>query len=173
MNSVSEQRRKETARPSPDERSVCERLHCTLSHHGFGNLLFCSRFVDLLEDVLHDALETSVDFLEGPAQSQAVLAHFQCGHCNTAGIGSLGRSKEHAGLLEGCGGFEGGRHIGAFCNGLDTVGNQGVGGININFILRCAGECDIAGDGPDAAAAIGHGYSRWSRSWQPPCRPSR
>src|SRR5699024_1413963 len=78
-----------------------------LAHHGRGDLqeardvgaghqvalaaVFLGSIGSSLVDVDHDVVQTLVHFLEGPAQAQGVLAHFQAGSSDTAGVGSLGR----------------------------------------------------------------------------------
>ena len=86
------------------------KLHNALSHHGVGDLQeagnvgaehHVARLAALdggviagLEDVLHDAVQLLVDFFEAPAHAQGVLAHFQTGGGDAAGVGSLARRVE-------------------------------------------------------------------------------
>ena len=91
-----------------------QRSHNALSHHGVGDLQeagnvgaehHVARLAALdggvvagLKDALHDAVQLLVDFFEAPAHAQGVLAHFQTGGGNAAGVGSLARRVEQAGL---------------------------------------------------------------------------
>ena len=91
-----------------------QRSHNALSHHGVGDLQeagnvgaehHVARLAALdggvvagLKDALHDAVQLLVHFLEAPAHTQRVLAHFQTGGGDAARVGSLARRVEQAGL---------------------------------------------------------------------------
>ena len=90
-----------------NKQSLNEFLEDTLSHHGIGNLLeahnvstsnqVIAQAIALgnlnrrMIDILHDALQLLVNFLEAPGEALAVLAHLERGGCHAAGVGSLAR----------------------------------------------------------------------------------
>ena len=141
-----------------------------LCHHGVGNFyeardiradnevaLFAAldgSVVSIVEDALHDALELCIDFLEGPAQTHAVLAHFKAAGGNAAGVGCLCRSKEDAGVQEGLSRLVGAGHVGAFSYAHNAVLDEGLCGVLVDLVLSGAGKSDVALDGPDALAAF-------------------
>ena len=110
--------------------------------------------VDVVIDVDHDALELLVDFLECPGQTLGVLAHFQCGGSYAAGVGCLAGNEENAVLLQVLGRLEGGGHVCAFADCVDTVGNECLRVIEQQLVLGRAGKCDVDLDGPDTLAFV-------------------
>ena len=48
----------------------------------------------------HDVVQALVNLFKGPGEAQAVLAHFQAGGSNAAGVGCLSRGKQDAVLLQ-------------------------------------------------------------------------
>ena len=105
-------------------------------------------------DVDHDALKLGINFLEGPGQTLGVLAHFQCGGCDTAGVGSLAGNEEDAVLLQVLGRLEGSGHVRAFADRIDAVGNECLRVVEQQLVLGRAGKCDVDLDGPDALALV-------------------
>ena len=152
-------------------KSTC--LQYPLCHHRFGYLhearnictfhVVCvavglfAVFYALFVDILHDAFQFGINLFTAPAQFLSVLRHFQTGNRYTAGIGCLGRSEQQTGLLEDGDGLGSGGHIGAFGHrhgaALDDLLRLSGG----DLILSGAGQGDVAGDGPDAAEALGIG----------------
>ena len=142
----------------------------TLCEHGVGDLheagdvraddvvlrvaVLLGRRIDILEDVLHDALELCIDFLEAPGEALAVLAHLERRGRNAAGVCSLARCEEHAGLLEHLGALERRGHVCALGNGLHAVLDEDFRILLVELVLRCAGESDVALDGPNALALV-------------------
>ena len=119
-------------------------LHAVLFGGGGGSLV----------DVDHDVVQALIDLLEGPGQAQAVLAHLQTGGGNTARVGSLGGGKQDAVALQVGDGLGGGRHIGTLGYAVAAIGNQSLGTVQTQLVLGGAGQGDVAGDGPDALAAL-------------------
>ena len=105
-------------------------------------------------DVDHDVVQALIHFLESPGQAQAVLAHFQAGGSNAAGVGCLSRGKQDAVLLQVSDGIRGGRHVSTLGYAVAAIGNQSLGTVQAQLVLGGAGQGDVAGDGPDALAAL-------------------
>ena len=97
-----------------------------------------------VEDVNHDVVQTLVNFLEGPAQTQGVLAHFQTGGSYAACVSSLCRAEEYAGCLECCNSLRGGRHVSALSYKLAAVGDQSLCVLLVQLVLGCARQSDVA-----------------------------
>ncbi len=83
-----------------------------------------------------------------------VLAHFQSGCSDAAGVCGLAGSEQNTVLLEIFGGLKGGGHVGAFRNGNAAVGNQSLGIIQIQLVLGGAGQSHVALNGPYALALV-------------------
>ena len=147
-----------------------QRSHNALSHHGVGDLQeagnvraehHVARLAALdggvvagLKDALHDAVQLLVDFFEAPAHAQGVLAHFQTGGGNAAGVGSLARRVEQAGLDDRVDGLGGQRHVRAFEHGHGAVFDDGLRALEIHLVLGRARHGDVARHGPDVLAAL-------------------
>ena len=56
--------------------------------------------IQVVEDIDHDALQLAVHLFEAPAETLAVLAHFQSGGCHAACICSLSGNEQNAVLLQ-------------------------------------------------------------------------
>ena len=97
-----------------------------------------------VEDVNHDVVQTLVNFLEGPGQTQGVLAHFQTGGSYAACVSSLCRAEEYAGCLECCNSLRGGRHVSALSYKLAAVGDQSLCVLLVQLVLGCARQSDVA-----------------------------
>ena len=89
-----------------------------------------------------------------PRIFHGVLAHFQTAGCHSSGIGSLAGCIQNTGSLQGGNRFQRARHIGAFGNQLDAVGNQCLCVLQKQFVLGGAGQCDFAWNFPDVAAVV-------------------
>src|SRR5215471_15174685 len=97
-------------------------LHQTLVQHGVGDLqeasnvgavyqvagraVFLGRFEAVLVDGDHDLVQTLVDLLSGPAQTRAILGHFEAGGRYAAGISCFGRSVKDLGIEKQLTGFQ-------------------------------------------------------------------
>ena len=95
-----------------------------------------------------------VNFFESPAHADGVLAHFETGSCNAAGVGCLAGAVEQAvaeNLLD-C--FRGKRHICAFEYCHAAVVDKVLYVVSVHLVLGCARHCDVALEGPDALAAF-------------------
>ena len=141
-----------------------------LRHHRLGDLLeardvrarhivalaavLFGRVVHVMVDVDHDVLELGIHFLERPEQSAARLRHLERTRRDAARICSLSGKEHHARLLEHLDALERRGHIGALTDVLHAVCNERLCGLTVDLVLRCAGKRDVAGDGPDALAAL-------------------
>ena len=105
-----------------------------------------------MEHAAHELLELAIDLFEGPAQVLGVLAHLQAGDQHAAGVGRLAGHEGHAVFLQVLGGIERGGHVRALADHLAAVGHQGLGVVQVQRVLACAGQCDVAGKLPHAAA---------------------
>ena len=142
----------------------------TLAHHSAGDLLEACDvgtgnqvalhavtlgcIGSVLVDVDHDVVQALVNLFKGPGEAQAVLAHFQAGSSNAAGVGCLSGSEQDTVALQVSDCFRGRRHVSTFSNSVAAVGNQCLGTFQLQLVLGCAGQSDIAGNSPDALAAL-------------------
>ena len=110
--------------------------------------------ISIVENILHDILQTLVHFLECPGQAQRVLAHLQAAGGHAARVGGLGRAVEHAIFQIHVDRLRRGGHVRALAHYLAAVCGKQLGAGLVDLILRGAGQRDIAGDAPDAAAAF-------------------
>ena len=94
-------------------------------------------------DIQHDVMQTGIHFFRFPAHARGVLRHLQTGRRHAAGVGRFARGKQHASFQEQVGCGDGGRHVGAFRHGLDAIGNQLAGGIDVQFVLGRARQGNI------------------------------
>ena len=94
-------------------------------------------------DALHDLQQTRIDFLARPGNAGRVLAHFQARRGHAARIAGLARRIQHAGRLERLGRLDGGRHVGAFGHALHAIGDEKARIVDVQFILRGAGQGDV------------------------------
>ena len=99
-------------------------------------------------------MQALIHFFESPGQAQAVLAHFQAGGSNAASVGCLSRGKQDTVLLQVSDGIRGGRHVGTLGYAVAAIGNQSLGTVQAQLVLGGAGQGDVAGDSPDALAAL-------------------
>ena len=107
--------------------------------------------VGVVVDGLHDVLELGVDLFGGPGKAHGVLAHFETGNRNTAGVGGLaGRESDAA--VEVVDGIGRAAHVRSLNNHHATVFDEHLGVIAVEFVLDGAGESDIALDFPGLAA---------------------
>lgn len=92
-------------------------------------------------------------------QVLGVLAHLQAGHEHAAGVGSLTGHKGDAVLLEVGRGLDGRGHVRALADHLAAVGDERLGLLEQQRVLASAGQRDIAGKLPHAAAValVPHG----------------
>ena len=116
-----------------------------------------------VEDVDHDVVQTLVNLLEGPAQTQGVLAHFQTGGSNAACVSSLCRAEEYACCLECCNSLRSRRHVGALSYELATVGDQSLCVLLVQLVLGCARQSDVALYAP-RTLALGVNAARYALS---------
>ena len=72
-------------------------------------------------DVDHDVMQSLVNILEGPRETDGVLAHLETGGSNAACVCSLSGSKKKTCLLECVDSLGGRRHIRTLCNRLAAV----------------------------------------------------
>ena len=115
--------------------------------------------VHVVEHAAHELLELAVDLLEGPGQVLGVLAHLEAGHEHAAGVGSLTGHKGDAVLLEVGRGLDGRGHVRALADHLAAVGDERLGVLEQQRVLAGAGQGDVAGQLPHAAAValVPHG----------------
>ena len=99
-------------------------------------------------------MQALVNLFKGPGEAQAVLAHFQAGSSNAAGVGCFSGSEQDTVALQVSDCFRGRRHVSTFGNSVAAVGNQCLGTFQLQLVLGCAGQSDIAGNSPDALAAL-------------------
>ncbi|MCY1292070.1 hypothetical protein D9M70_412830 [compost metagenome] len=85
-------------------------------------------------------------------QAHGVLAHLQAAGGHAAGVGGLARGEEDARLDEDIHSLQGGRHVGALGHADAAVGQQGPRVVGIQFVLRRAGQRDIADQRPGTLA---------------------
>ena len=84
----------------------------------------------------------------------SVLAHLQAGHEHAARVGRLAREERDAVVLEVLGRLDRGRHVGAFADCLAAVRDEGLRVLDAKGVLTGAGERDVAGELPHAAAVL-------------------
>lgn len=113
----------------------------------------------VVEAVLHDVLEASVNLLAGPVDTGGVLSHLETGDGDTTGVGGLtGGVPNSLGLvgvtvsLEDIDGVLGGTHVGTLSDELAASGDEGLGLVTGDLVLGGGGESDV-----DAAGDVGPG----------------
>ena len=99
-------------------------------------------------------MQTAVHLVEGPGQTQAVLAHLQTGGGHAARVGRLGGGKQHAVALQVGHRLGGGGHVRALGHREAAVRHQRLGAFQRQLVLGGAGQRDVAGHVPDALAAL-------------------
>ena len=97
-----------------------------------------------VEDVDHNVVQTLVNLLEGPGQTQGVLAHLQTGGSNAACVSSLCRAEEYAGCLECCNSLRSRRHVSTLSYELAAVGDQSLRVLLVQLVLGSARQSDVA-----------------------------
>ena len=102
----------------------------------------------------HDGLEVLIHLFESPVEAHGVLAHLQGGGGHTAGVGRLGGGEEQSGTLQGRHCLRRAGHVGALGHGEAAVLDQCLGGVLVQLVLGGAGQRNVAGDLPDAGAAL-------------------
>ena len=107
-----------------------------------------------MENINHDALQLAVHFFEAPAETFAVLAHFQRGGGNTAGICSFSGNEQDTVLLQILGSFQSGGHISAFTYCLHPICNKAFRIGKGKLILGRAGKGDFHLNAPYAFAGM-------------------
>ena len=117
----------------------------------------------VVEAVDHDVLELPVDVVPGPARALRVLRHLETGASDTTTVGGLTDSVPHGlgwGLgeltsgLEGVEGLWGAAHVGALGDKLGARGDETLGLVTGDLVLRGTwqGDVDLAGVEPWARA---------------------
>ena len=99
-------------------------------------------------------MDSTLDQIWFVAEALAVLAHLQRGGAHAAGVGGLGGPEEHAVLLQVLDALDDGGHVRALGYAVAAVLHQRLAGIQADLVLGGAGQGDVAGDGPDAGAAL-------------------
>ena len=170
-----------------------------LGDHGFGDLeeaghvgtkhvialtaVLLGRFESVLVNVDHDVLESLVDFLTGPGQTEGVLRHLKTGGCDTTGVAGLARCKQDAGLLEDLNSLGGARHVGTFTHGDDVVGHEHLGlfavelvlcsawkgHVNVDVALPCATQNELNGE--EAEMLVANNVIAVGEGANMPCTP--
>ena len=92
--------------------------------------------LDVVEDVDHDVLELLVNLFERPERPHAGLRHLQSGACDAAGVCRLRGSELDAVVLEVLRRLDRAGHIRALSHRFDAVLDQGLGGSEIELVLR-------------------------------------
>ena len=144
--------------------------HDSLSHHGLGDLqeagdvgaehqvaglaALDGSVVAGLEDLLHDAVQALIHFVEAPAQTHAVLGHLEAGGGDAARVGRLAGAVEEAVLHDDLDRLGGQRHVRTFEHGHAAVVDQSLGAGGVHLVLAGAGVRDVALDVPDVLAAF-------------------
>ena len=101
---------------------------------------------------MHDVAQQLLQLFFLPGQTRAVLAHFQTRHRHAARVGGLARREQDLGVQEDVNAFLDGRHVGAFGHRHAAVFQQQFCLIAADFVLRGAGQRDVAGHAPRALA---------------------
>ena len=113
-----------------------------------------------MADINHDTLQFCVYFFKCPAQTFAVLGHFQSRCSNTAGVCSFTRSKDHAVFLQIFCCIHSSRHISTFAYSQASVCCQLFCIVDQQFILSCTWKSNITFYAPYAASFMV--FSVWS-----------
>ena len=139
-------------------------LHCLCNLKETCNVSTCNivafhiitlgSIINFMEDINHDLMKFCINFVRCPGKSLGVLAHFQTGGGDAAGVGSLARRVEQAGLDDRVDGLGGQRHVRAFEHGHGAVFDDGLRALEIHLVLGRARHGDVARHGPDVLAAL-------------------
>ncbi len=105
-------------------------------------------------DALHDVAQQALQFLFLPGDACRVLAHLETGNGHAAGVRRLARREQDARCLKSVHAFEIGRHVGAFGNRIDAVGQHHPGIVAADLVLRRAREGDLAGHDPGPLTGV-------------------
>ena len=92
-----------------------------------------------------------MEFVFGPRDARAILAHFKPRYRDATGIGGLAGRIQDSRYLKGINTAELGRHIGTLGDADATVLEQRFRLVFVDFVLCRAGQCDVAGYAPGAA----------------------
>ena len=84
------------------------------------------------------------NFLEGPGQTQGVLAHFRPEVATPPALAAFAGPEEYAGCLECCNSLRGGRHVSALSYKLAAVGDQSLCVLLVQLVLSSARQSDVA-----------------------------
>lgn len=107
--------------------------------------LFC--FVVVLYvsvvDIQYDVMQVGIYFFCFLVYVCGVLCYFQIGSCYVVGVGCFVWGKQYVSFQEQVGCGDGGWYVGVFCYGFDVIGNQLVGGIDVQFVLGCVRQGNI------------------------------
>ena len=103
-------------------------------------------------NAFHNVFEFFVNLFKRPNDARAVLAHFERGGRNTAGICRFARCEQHFVRKEIVGCFNGRRHVGAFSYGEAAVFDQRFRAFKVKFVLRCTRQRHVAGHFPNLFA---------------------
>ena len=104
---------------------------------------------NLTVDAFHNAVKFLIDFFESPAEAQAVLAHFERGSSNAAGVSRFTGGKEHAVFLQVFDRVGSRGHVRAFRNDRYAVFDEVLRVTLDEFVLSSAGKSDVALNLPD------------------------
>ena len=92
--------------------------------------------------------------LRRASTSLGVRAHLEGGDGDAAGVGGLARAECDALLDQVVGRLAGGGHVGALAHHLAATGDELLGVLEEQLVLRGAGKRDVARFGPHAAALV-------------------
>src|SRR5690606_39211481 len=99
-------------------------------------------------DVVHDFTQHKLQLRLLPGPARRVLAHFQPGHRDTAGVGRLAGPEHRLRPAEVVRRFQVARHVRPFRHGDAAVGHQRARIVAEQLVLGRAGEGDVAGYAP-------------------------
>ncbi len=121
---------------------------------GSDHVVLLGRCDRVVVDRFHDVVELLVDLFEGPGVPHGVLAHLECRSGDTAGVGSLGGTVKDTVLLVDLDCSRGAGHVGSLSDGEASVLDEDLCGLLADLVLSGAGECDVAGNGPDSLGSV-------------------
>ena len=109
-------------------------------------------FHALAVDAVHDLVQTLVDVFGRPTEVHGVLAHFETGSGDTAGVHGLARCVKHLVSDEFVDGFGRTSHVRDFAYAEHAVINEVLRVVAVEFVLRSAGKGNIDLDFPRTLA---------------------
>ncbi len=89
-------------------------------------------------DILHHVVSLLVDFFIVPTDSDRVLTLLESAHGHAAGVGCFSGGVENVAFLEGFDCLDGGWHVGAFGDCADSVFDEFLLVLTVEFILARA-----------------------------------